>query len=254
VGGVFGDLRAVAKNISQSNVIIDVLTTAHAKVNVGGVAGFVGEDGGLRQIISYADVFQAIEGDYVDISTKAWNVNVGGVVGDFNSRLSRGLQDVIHIGNIEVNLDFGTPSGQTGTYDVYVGGLTGRSYGQIYHALYQGSISLNHSENEFESAIIKSFYVGGISGLYESNFIIDHAIYSSELESINVHLSDDAKLKLSYTIGINPIKLNHEVGYYGNGSLIKNGIPYEETVPSTLFNSINSYFTSEFFLTHQTNW
>lgn len=246
VGGVFGDLRTVAKNISQRFVTIDVLTTSYAKVNVGGVAGFVGEDGGLRQILSYADIHQEVIGDYVDISTKAWNINVGGVVGDFNSRLSRGLQDVIHTGNIQLDLDFGTPSGQTGTYDVYVGGLTGRSYGQIYQAIYQGSIIVNHTENEFESNINKSFYVGGISGRYESNFIIDHAVYSNNTRSINVTVSQDSKVYLSYTIGINPIALNHEFGYKGNGTLIKNGSSYEESKPSPIIDSLEGYFTSEF--------
>lgn len=246
VGGVFGDLRAVAKNIEQRNVVVDVLTTSYAKVNVGGVAGFVGEQGGLRQVLSYADIYQEVIGEYADISTKAWNINVGGVVGDFNSRLSRGLQDVIQVGSIEVNLDFGTPSGQKGTYDVYVGGLTGRSYGQIYQAMYDGSISLNHTENEFESSIIKSFYVGGISGYYESNFIIDHAVYSNNTRSINVTVSQDSKVYLSYTIGINLIALNHEFGYKGNGTLIKNGSSYEESKPSPIIDSLEGYFTSEF--------
>ena len=191
------------------------------KVNVGGVAGFVGEQGGLRQVLSYADIYQEVIGDYVDISTKTWNINVGGVVGDFNSRLSRGLQDVIHTGNINVDLDFGTPSGQKGTYDVYIGGLTGRSYGQIYQAMYEGSIALNHTENEFESSIIKSFYVGGISGYYESNFIIDHVVYFNNTRSIDLNVSEDSKVYLSYTVGAIPITLNHEFGYTGEGTLTK---------------------------------
>lgn len=246
VGGVFGDLRSVAKNITQNNVEIDVLTTSYAKVNVGGVAAFVGEEGGLRQVNSNANVTQAIVGDYVDISTKAWNINVGGVVGDFNSRLSRGFQDVIHSGNIHVDLDFGTPSGQKGTYDVFVGGLTGRSYGQICQALYSGSILVNHTENEFESEILKSFYVGGLSGHYESNLIVDHAVYSNDQQSIAINASTDSKVYLSYTLGVNPIALNHEFGYIGNGTLIKNDSAYTEVKPSPIIDTLDGYFTSEF--------
>lgn len=246
VGGIFGDLRAVAKNIEQRNVMVDVLTTSYAKVNVGGVAGFVGEQGGLRQVLSYADIYQEVIGDYVDISTKTWNINVGGVVGDFNSRLSRGLQDVIHTGNINVDLDFGTPSGQKGTYDVYIGGLTGRSYGQIYQAMYEGSIALNHTENEFESSIIKSFYVGGISGYYESNFIIDHVVYFNNTRSIDLNVSEDSKVYLSYTVGAIPITLNHEFGYTGEGTLTKNGSAFVEVKPSPIIDSLEGYFTSEF--------
>ncbi len=247
VGGVFGDLRSVAKNISQSNINIDVLSTSYAKVNIGGISGFVGEEGGLRQIYSQnTNIYHELKGDYIDISSKAWNINVGGVVGDFNSRLSRGLQDVIHQGTIEVNLDFGTLSGQKGTYDVYLGGLTGRSYGQIYQALYEGSITLHHTESEFESDVIKSFYVGGVTGHYESNFVIDHALYLSNSQSINLNVSEDSKVYLSYTIGVNPISLNHVVAYSGNGSLMKNLSAYEELKPSTYVTSIDGYFTSEF--------
>jgi len=246
VGGVFGDLRSVAKNITQNNVEIDVLTTSYAKVSVGGIAGLIGEKGGLRQVNSNANVTQAIIGDYVDISTKAWNINVGGVVGDFNSRLSRGFQDVIHSGNIHVDLDFGTPSGQKGTYDVFVGGLTGRSYGQIYQALYSGSILVNHVENEFESEILKSFYIGGLSGHYESNLIVDHAVYSNDQQSIAINASSDSKVYLSYTLGVNPIALNHEFGYIGNGTLIKNDSAYTEVKPSPIIDTLDGYFTSEF--------
>lgn len=246
VGGAFGDLRSVAKNITQDNVEIHVLTTSYAKVNVGGIAGFVGEEGGLRQILSQANIYQEVEGNYIDISTKAWNINVGGVVGDFNSRLSRGFQNVIHSGDIQVNLDYNTPSGQTGTYDLYIGGLTGRTYGQIYQAIYHGSIDVNHVGNEFESSITKTFYIGGISGHYESNYLIDHAIYNSSLQNINVNVSDDVKLHLSYTIGINPIVLNHDMGYFGNGGLYINGNLYEETKPSITINDIDNYFTTDF--------
>lgn len=246
VGGMFGDLRAVAKDLTQKDVLIDVLTTSYAKVNVGGIAGYVGIDGGLRRVYSRTDVNQTVAGNYIDISTKTWNISVGGVVGEFDSRLSRGLQDVIQIGDISVDLNFGTPSGQKGTYNVYVGGLIGRSYGQIYQAMYMGSIFVDYEENEFESSITKSFFVGGLSGHYETNLEVDHAAYYSDLEYIDVNVSPDSKVYLSYTIGFNPISLNHEVVYNGNGTLTKNGNPFNELKPSVKLNSMEGYFTSEF--------
>lgn len=248
VGGLVGDLRSVAKNITQNNVEIDVLTTSYAKVSVGGIAGLIGDKGGLRQVNSNAEINLEVKGDYVDISQKTWNISVGGTVGDLNSSLSRALQDVFHVGNIDVNLDFGTPSGQKGTYNVYVGGLTGQSYSQIYQAYYQGSINFNHTTNEFETNIIKSFYVGGISGYYGSNNPIDRALFSNTSNGININASEESKFYLSYTLGFNLAGLEHEISYYGNGLLTKNGNEYDELKPSIQIDTMDGYFTSDFMI------
>jgi hypothetical protein len=112
--------------------------------------------------------------------------------------------------------------------------------------MYEGSIALNHTENEFESSIIKSFYVGGISGYYESNFIIDHVVYFNNTRSIDLNVSEDSKVYLSYTVGAIPITLNHEFGYTGEGTLTKNGSAFVEVKPSPIIDSLEGYFTSEF--------
>ncbi|MDD3067734.1 MAG: hypothetical protein PHF13_02545, partial [Acholeplasmataceae bacterium] len=55
-----------------------------------------------------------------------------------------------------------------------------------------------------------------------------------------------SKVYLSYTLGVNPIALNHEFGYIGNGTLIKNDSAYTEVKPSPIIDTLDGYFTSEF--------
>ena len=248
VGGVVGDLRGSMKNITIENSKIVATATSFARVYIGGVAGFVSEASKISEVESQMDIAFNLEAEYLSISDKSWIINIGGVVGDYNSRITKGLQNVIHRGDIDVTLDFGTPEGQKGFYDVYVGGITGRAYGPIDHAYYAGSILVSHEINANETTILKSFYVGGISGYFQSNLITNYIVYDSTNQSIEHAISSDVRLYSSYTFGANLSVDPVSFIYVGNGTLTRNQQPISENVASIKVNGIQDYFESEWMI------
>lgn len=242
VGGVIGDLRSVITDIQTNNLVVDVLMTSFAKVNVGGFAGFVGESAAIRKVKTNATIKFELKGKYTDTQLKNWNISVGGIAGDYNSRISRGLENIIHTGNIDVILDYGTVEGQLGTYDAFVGGISGKAFGHISHVLYEGSINVDHIENVNEKHIVKSFYIGGITGYFQGTLAIHKAAYNSQDQHISSELSSDAKVFQSYTVGSNASSLTHNAVYTGNGVLHHQGLSYTEKIISTHINSLEGYF------------
>lgn len=246
VGGLVGDLRSQIKNITIENSVMDIKTTNDLKLKLGGVAGYVDDNAAIRNTIANIDIKYSLEAKFSNVINREFILNIGGIVGDYNSRLSKGLSEIIYEGNIEVNLDFGTNEDQEGNYRLNLGGIAGVAYGQMENILTSSNITVNHDKNEYEENSVIRFYVGGITGYLETNHSIKEVLFYNIDKEINLNISDDVSYYVSYTTGYKAANSKQTLNYFNQDLLFKNGENIVENTVSERISDINEFFSSNF--------
>jgi hypothetical protein len=224
VGGAVGEQRGKMEDVTLDNVTVSVVGQAHGRIKLGGVVGYLYEDAQLKRISSNADVIFNL--DAQNTRDRDFSIIIGGVIGDNASKtVLRAVDSIYSTGDITItNLDFNTlESTVKGTYGVFVGGLAGVSYSNIYQGFYGGNISVTHEKNAFESVVSKSMVVGGLIGVYASNQPLDYLIRYSDNNTIDIIIADDVNMRYSQTVGQNVRSSVLNVGVYGDLHITLNG-------------------------------
>ncbi len=249
VGGVAGEFRASMTNVTIENVKIGLTSTSYGKIKIGGAAGYLSLDAKVNEVYVDADIHFIMAGN--SMKNGIVSINIGGVIGDNNAINNiKSVQDVAAVGDITVDLDFGTAVDTTsGNYAVYVGGVVGFSMTNITNAFYRGSIILNHEKNENEAEVSKTFFVGGLFGFYGSNKLISKVVRYGDSQTIDLTVSDDVSLKASQTFGDKTGTTVHNVGVFGDLSLNINSVSEVASDPSVVYTDLADYFTSEWIQT-----
>ncbi len=246
VGAVVGEFRAEMKDVEVDQVDIHLTSTSHAKINIGGVIGLLTETASLNRVKTNASINFTMAG--VELKNQEVVINIGGVIGKHSATLkNNAVQDILSTGNITVNLDFGTaPNTDDAYYVVYVGGVVGLANRNITNALFGGSILLNHTRNENEDEVNKTFAVGGLIGYYGSTRVIEQAVRINNGQTIEINV-DDAEEILSYsqTIGDSFSTVEHSIGIFGDLHLMVNGSSATAGDESYIFDSLVDFFTSD---------
>ena len=252
VGGLVGEsVLGKIENIKMDQVDVVVTSTSTGMIKVGGVVGFMSDTSNftrpsLSQVVSNTNVEFNLENTRnVD---KAFNIVIGGVVGDNNAQQSNfSVRDVIHSGNILVNLDFNTQEGvSTYSYTLNVGGIIGRSYSNLKSAIYAGSIEVNHEANDFEESISKTFNVGGLIGNYNNpERVSDEVLRLGDGQTIQIHVTDDVTVRASQSVArLNTGSILH-ARLYGEQSLMINDVSMIDQDPTIVLENLDEYFQSE---------
>ncbi len=245
VGGIVGEHKGSIIGAELSNVDVKVTSLSYGKIKVGGAVGYLTEDAILKEVKSDANVNFTLAA--LNTKNKDIQANVGGLIGDHNARnISKSVENIFSIGNVDVSLDFGTLSETTsGIYSIYVGGLAGIAYSNIINGFYGGSMSLTHEKNEFEAETTKTFYLGGLVGFYGSNKAMTNVVRVSDSNTITGTVSDDVNLKTSQTFGQKSSTAVQVVGVYGDIHLEVNGVSVAGADTSTVYLTLVGYFTGD---------
>jgi len=245
VGGIVGENKASIIGAELSNVNIHVKSLSYGKVKLGGAVGYMTEDAILKEVKSDANV--SFELAALNTKNKDIQANVGGLIGDHNARnISKSVENIFSIGDVDVTLDFGTLAETTsGIYSIYVGGLAGIAYSNIINAFYGGSMSLTHVKNTNEAETTKTFYLGGLVGFYGSNKAMTNTVRVSDSNTITATVSDDVNLKASQTFGQKSSTTVQVAGVYGDLHLEVNGLSEVGTDTSTVYVTLVGYFTGD---------
>ncbi|MBU1094515.1 MAG: hypothetical protein KKH01_08640 [Firmicutes bacterium] len=245
VGGVVGEFRASMINVTLENVNINLTNTSYGKIKIGGAVGLLSADAKLNEIYSEADIHFIMVGNA--LKDRDVQVNIGGVVGDHNAiTYLKAVQNVASMGDITVDLDFGTTADTTtGFYAVYVGGIAGFAMSNVTNGFYGGTITLNHEKNENETDVNKTFFVGGLFGFYGSSKANMQVVRYNVSKTIDINISDDVTLKASQTFGDKVGTTTHEVGVFGDESLNVNTVSELAGDSSVVYTDLTDYFSSD---------
>lgn len=246
VGGLVGELKTKAENITIENSNLNIITRSYGKLKLGGLVGYLDDNAQIKQAKANVNINYSLEAAFGNGSKRDFSLSIGGAVGDYNSRKPKGLSEVIYEGDININLDFGSREEQTGAYRLYVGGVAGLVYGQLDNVLAKSNITVNHESNEFEEAVNKRFYVGGIAGQMETNYSSKSVLNFNNETEINLNISDDIIYYIGYTAAFLNTSSSQEMGYISPDSIYKNGEIVEENIVSDLISNINSFFDSNY--------
>lgn len=245
VGSIAGEFRSIMTNVTVENTKIGLTATSYGKIKVGGAVGLLSLDAKIKEVFVDTDIHFIMAGD--ELKNRDVQINIGGIFGDNNAINNlKSVQDVAGIGDIIVDLDFGTHADTTsGNYAVYVGGVAGFAMTNVTNAFYGGSITLNHEKNDNEANVSKTFFVGGLFGFYGSNKVVSQVVRYGDLQTIDITVSDDVTLKASQTFGEKIGTTVHNVGIIGDLSLNINSVSEVLSDPSTVYTDIVDYFTSD---------
>lgn len=245
VGAVVGELRADMKDIKVDQVDIYLTSTSHARINIGGIVGFLTETALLNRVETNANIHFTMAGE--DIKNQNVVINIGGVIGKHSATLNNNaVQDIYSTGNITVDLDFGTAEDTDDAYyAVYVGGLVGIANRNIINAFFAGSIFVNHEANENEAEVSKSIFVGGLVGSYGSNRVTEQTVRINNGQTIELNISEDVDLHASQTFGDNASTVEQNIGLYGERHLNINSISVIDSDESDIYENLDEFFTSD---------
>ena len=246
VGGLFGEFKGTVDHATLDQVDVMFSSTSFGRIRVGGAVGLLGEDAQFKNIDSNANVHVDFEG--FEIRDRDINLNVGGLIGYHNARnVNRSVENLFSMGDVVITLDFGTVDTATkGNYTLYAGGIAGLAYSNVHNALYGGSITVDHTKNDYEDVVSKNFFVGGLFGFYGSNKASTYLVRYSDLATIELNVSDDVTLHASQVIGDINSSVVQQAGVHGDLSLMINMIELSGNDFVTVINSLNDYFESEF--------
>jgi hypothetical protein len=248
VGGIIGESnQGSVRDVELENVDINVKTTSFGRVKVGGAIGLMGDPSSLKRISSNANINYTLRGN--DIFDKTFSILVGGLVGDYNAKLTNNaIEDVYSNGNINLDLDFGTRTG-TGrfSYTVSVGGIAGRAYSNALGAYYAGSIVVDHEKNANEENVIKTFNIGGLFGIYLATRTSSQMVRLGNNQTIEINVSDDVSLRASQSFGLKDTSALLHIGVFGALHLMVNQVSMVDSDPATIYDTLDTtYFTSNF--------
>jgi hypothetical protein len=245
VGAGVGELRATLKDSTFENIDIHLTSTSFGRIRLGGAVGFLSEDGILRQVGTDVDLTFIMNGN--NIKDRDIQINVGGVVGHNNATTNnRSVENIYALGNIHVDLNFGTAAGSTGkTYSVSIGGLAGISYINMTNAFYAGSITVNHAKNDHEANMTKTFNIGGLVGAYISNRPLQSVVKLGTGNTMNIDIDNFNQLRVSQTFGQLASTATHNHGIYGTTHLMVNSDDLTVQDLSPTLANLTSFFTSD---------
>lgn len=241
VGGLVGESKGVVQSSTLENTVISLKSTSYGRIRVGGAVGLVQELSKLNEVIADVDLDVEIAG--TSIKDRNIFAYVGGLAGTIARDSS--VNDNIASGNISVDLDFGTIDGTTeGSYSIYIGGISGVAYSNPKQMVYSGSITLNHTKNAYETEVDKSFFVGGLYGVYQTSKISTSNLRYSDLASIILHVSDDVTLKASQTVA-QLTATGNTFSYYGDLGLMINDTDETLNDDIDVVLTLDEFFDSE---------
>ena len=248
VGGIVGENnQGKINDIQLENVYINVKTTSFGRVKIGGAVGLMSDPATLKRVSSNAHINYELKGN--DLIDKTFSILVGGLVGDYNAKLTNNaIESAYSDGDISVNLDFGTRAG-TGrySYTVSVGGIAGRAYSNVLGAYYAGSILVEHEKNANEANVIKTFNIGGLFGIYLATRSSSEIVRLGDGKTIHVNVSDDVDLRASQSFGRKDTGAALNIGVFGELHLMVNQVSVVDTDLATIYNTLDAtYFTSNF--------
>lgn len=259
--GVFGGLIAGynAGSIEDVRLIdssINLTGLSYGIVKLGGAVGYLHENAALKQIASNADVTFALNVE-TPLRDRTFLIAVGGIVGDNNSRLARGIEDVYSTGNVTITeLNYNTSSNTTSAnYSVYLGGLVAISYGSMQYGFFGGSLFLEHEAGEHDENATKTFHVAGLIAFYASSRSVDEFLRVGDEQTITVTVSADAldRLRVSQTVAHRLSSGAIEAAVYGETHLVVNGESKAEDDPSVVLDTLGEFLSSEWLLEQYNN-
>ena len=249
VGGAIGEARGKVEDITLENVTVSVVSEAQGRIKLGAVVGYLYDSATLKRVSSQTDVIFELDFKRANTRDMDFSILIGGIIGENAPKTNlRAVENVYNIGDINVDLAFNTPETSTkGNYTVYVGGVAGMSYANIYQSFYKGNISLNHEKNEFEEGVVNKFiFVGGLMGSYASRQTLNQALkINNDGKEMNVNVSDDVTLLVSQTIARFVHTPTVHTGLIGSEHLMVNGVDQSASEDVTIILDPLEFFLSD---------
>ncbi len=243
VGGFVGELRGEATNINVTDVKVNVEVTGASLVKVGGAVAYLYTDATLTKSNSTGDISLVVNGTTFgkdDDST----IDVGGLIGrSDNIYNAAGVNEVYSMVDISATLKYNTlEETENATYSINIGGLIGYASMRISEAFAGGSISVVHSQSEFETAVSEQFNIGGLIGKYFGSSLSNVVRYAN-LTTIIVTMGENPRLNYSQLLGYDRNKDQHTYGVFGVQTAAINDVEAVLTTP--VIDDMTSYFGSE---------
>lgn len=224
VGGIVGEMRGQMENVSVSDSLINVKTTSYGSVKIGGVVGYLYADASLHDAFMTGSITYNLEGsDFGDEDDHS--VNIGGVIGrNLATDQLDTVSNIYSLADIDVSLSYQTLESTTkASYIANIGGLVGESTAYFEQGFYGGSITLVHETTAFETNVSKLISVGGLLGTYAGTVGLDALVRVGDDQSINVDVSEDARLNVNQLIARQLRDVTNEMAVLGTQYAIVNG-------------------------------
>lgn len=176
VGVLVGENQGIVENVQVSNITIEsyndsqtssIFGSSSLDIFAGGLVGYNGVNGIIRNSYSHADVYMETDIDAGFISTTTAYTYAGGLVGYNEGEVSKSYAT----GDItSVVYDSSSRWGTTNVYNV-AGGLVGynSATGNIYDVFATGTITITSDFNEYIGYVVGYNSNGTTSNMYRLN-------------------------------------------------------------------------------------
>ncbi len=245
-GMIVGENKGSITNVEIEDSSINLTSTSHGIIKVAGAVGYLSEDATLKEVKSDVDLTFTLEAGTHSDMNRDFIIYVGGVVADNNARnKTYSVENIQHIGDLTVDLDFNTADGNDGgSYTVYVGGFIAGNYATVKNVFVEGSLSVNHQKNDFDDEVYKAFNIGGVFGIYDTRRDSESILRRGDEQTMDLTITDDVNLRASQTVGRNGRAADTGSVLFGATHLELNGVSMADE-NTTIIADLTDFFTSD---------
>lgn len=188
VGGVIGESRGNVFNVNVLNSSVNVISTSNANIRLGGAYGYIFESSKVYQHDVEIDTTFTLDAQTSTRVNRSYSISIGGFAGDVDpaSVNNANIQSIRHIGVIDIpKLSFNPLVGDTGTYQVSIGGLFGNISRGIQDIYTTNSIYVTFEADSVETNVTKVLRVNGISPVYNTSFVPKNIVLEGEFLEVD---------------------------------------------------------------------